>query len=89
MPQPVAGHPDYPVARHLQFDVASAVVLERVDARVVRSAVQLDHHFVVGPGGVDAETGNHDVEPWRWDLTLAAEGDELVLQWQPCTVHLG
>ncbi len=80
MGQTVAGHPDYPVARHLQFGVAFAVVLERMDAGVVCAPVELDHEVLVRPGGIDTKISNNDIELGRLDVTLAAEVDEVVLQ---------
>ena len=83
MGQTVAGHPDYPVARHLQFGVALPVFLEGVDTGVVCAAVQLDYDLLVGPGGIDAKTSNGDIELGRLDVAFAAEVSEVGLEPRP------
>src|SRR5947207_2983363 len=67
-------------AGHLQFGVSLPILLERFEARVVRSAVQLDHHSLAGPSGIDAKTSNDDIELRQLNAAVPAEVEEAVLE---------
>src|SRR5436309_1957533 len=67
-------------AGHLQFGVSLPILLERLEAGVMRSAVELHHHSLAWPGGIDAVAGDDDVGLRRLEPAVEAEVVEAVLE---------